>query len=148
MTASAAPTPLKILLAADGSTHGERAVVYIEMLTARGVRIELHVLNVQQPLRGDVSTFVPRKDIEQYHREEGLKALGPVLTALDRAGITHQWHVGVGAAAETILAFARDLGCDQVVIGTRGLGAVSSLVMGSVANDVVRHATLPVTLIK
>jgi len=102
---------------------------------------------VQPAFRGDVSTFVPKKDINEYHRDEGMKSLAPIRAALDGANHEYDCHVSVGEAAETILAFAKDLGCDQIVIGTRGLGAVSSLVLGSVANEVARHATIPVTLI-
>jgi nucleotide-binding universal stress UspA family protein len=56
--------------------------------------------------------------------------------------------VRIGAAAEVIVAYAAEQGCDAIVMGTRGMGAVAGVVMGSVAQKVVHLASVPVTLVK
>ena len=43
---------------------------------------------------------------------------------------------------------AEELGCDEIIMGTRGMGAIGNLVMGSVATKVVHLAGIPVTLVK
>jgi nucleotide-binding universal stress UspA family protein len=43
---------------------------------------------------------------------------------------------------------AVDLGCEQIVMGTRGLGLVPEILLGSVARRVAHEATVPVTLVK
>ena len=48
----------------------------------------------------------------------------------------------------TIADCARDLQCDAIVMGTRGLGAIQTLLLGSVAVKVIHLADQPVTLIK
>lgn len=54
----------------------------------------------------------------------------------------------IGAAAETIDRVVRELGADQLVTGTRGLGSLGNLFLGSVAAKVVQLADVPVTLVK
>jgi nucleotide-binding universal stress UspA family protein len=50
--------------------------------------------------------------------------------------------------ANTIGRLARQLGVDQIVIGSRGLGAIGRLVLSSVATKVAHLARVPVTLVK
>lgn len=54
----------------------------------------------------------------------------------------------LGGIAETIAAIPRQSKADQIVMGTRGLGALRRLILGSVATEVARLATVPVTLVK
>ena len=50
--------------------------------------------------------------------------------------------------AEVICRYAKEKGCDQIFMGTRGLGSVSSLVLGSVATKVIHLSPVPVLLVK
>ncbi len=67
---------------------------------------------------------------------------------LDDARLPYTTSARVGAPADAILKFAKLRCCDQIVMGTRGLGAVAGLVLGSVAMKVVQLADIPVTLVK
>ena len=145
MTAAGAP---RILVPVDGSENAARAVAHAIMLLKAGQAGTLHLLNVQRPVSGDVATFVGQGPIKAFHREEGMKALAGAIALCAQAAIPCIEHIGVGAPGPTIAAFAEELGCAQIVMGTRGLGAAGGLLMGSVANDVVRHAKMPVTLVK
>jgi nucleotide-binding universal stress UspA family protein len=140
--------PQRILVPADGSENALRAVKFAIGLAKgqSGTRIEL--VNVQPPLGGTVSMFVAKSEIKGYHRDEGMKALGTAIDALKASGVPFAHHIGVGQPGEVIAAFAKELGCSQIVMGTRGLGATLGLLLGSVATDVVKHATIPVTLVK
>jgi nucleotide-binding universal stress UspA family protein len=53
-----------------------------------------------------------------------------------------------GQVAKTIADVAREEGVGQIVMGTRGLGGVQGLLLGSVATQVIHLAEVPVTLIK
>lgn len=53
-----------------------------------------------------------------------------------------------GDPAEQILQAAADLGCDLIVMGTHGRGGLARLLMGSVAEQVVRKAACPVLTLK
>ena len=138
---------LRILLPTDGSEASRRATQHVLDLAARGLPLEVHVLNVQPALRG-VASFVSQANVEGLHRDEGMKAMAESLRLLETAGHKAHAHVGVGDAGDIVLAFALRLNCDQIVMGTRGLGAVAKLILGSVASKVVGSATVPVTLVR
>jgi nucleotide-binding universal stress UspA family protein len=53
-----------------------------------------------------------------------------------------------GDPADVIARRAQELGCDAIVMGSRGMGRIANLVIGSVATKVVHLTALPVTLVK
>lgn len=139
---------LKVLVPVDGSVPSLQAVQHVVDLVRWGLSVELHLLNVQAPVRGSAAMLIAKSELDDFHREEGMKALADAVQALKVAGIAPRLHVVVGAPGEMVLAFVRRLGCRLVVMGTRGYGGgVSGAVMGSVASDVVTGASVPVTLL-
>ncbi len=138
----------RILVPVDGSENALRAVRFAIGLARERPGTELHLLNVQPPVGGTVAMFVNKADIRGYHRDEGMKALAAAIELVKAAGVSVAHHIGVGQPGETVAAFAKELGCGQIVMGTRGLGAALGLLLGSVATDVIRHAVVPVTLVK
>lgn len=141
---------LKILIAVDGSTHALRAIDAVSALAKAGAAIEVTLLNVR-----DAPVYygeLPPTSIEAL--AEGLKARQEavlkeaekhvVRCGLKLAGVLR----GMGWASAEILREAADLRVDQIVLGTRGLGAMGSLVLGSVAQRVVHDAKVPVLLVK
>ena len=136
----------KILIAVDGSPHSRRAV---EQALRLGQSPEMHLLNVQIPIQsGHARMFVGREDLQDYYREEGLAALQEARAILDAAGVPYTHHIAVGHVAQTIAAYAKEKGFDQIVLGSHGRGALTHLLLGSVASDVLRLAEVPVTLVK
>ncbi|HEX7006456.1 MAG TPA: universal stress protein [Alphaproteobacteria bacterium] len=138
----------RILIPVDGSKNAERAVAYVIDMIRKGRAVEVHLATVRPPLRENVARFIARSEIESYHQEEGEKALASAKRLLDEAGIPYTTHIGVGVVPETIVAFADDIGADEIVMGTRGLGGLAGLLLGSVATEVIRQAKVPVTLVK
>ena len=140
--------PMSILLPYDGSPNADRALQFALGLAkaAPGARIEL--VNAQPPVGGAVSMFVNKVDIKDYHRAEAMKVLAAAIAAAEKAGVPHGHHIGVGQPGPTIAAFAKKLGCTQIVMGTRGLGAAMGLLLGSVATAVIENAHVPVTLVR
>lgn len=140
---------LKILLPVDGSENSNKAVAdFIQLLDWYKEKPEIHLLNVQYSLDGNVSLFINRADIKQYHQEEGLKILQHARDLLDQAGITYQYHITVGDPAEMIVRFATEKQYDQIVMGARGRGGIKGLLLGSVANKVMQLSNIPVLLVK
>lgn len=142
---------LKWLVPVDGSESAVRAVSHmIDKLQWFKQPIEIHLLNVQHPMPygNRVTSVVGQDKVAEYHHEEGLAALQPTRAKLDAAGVKYVFHIGVGDAAETIVSYAKDKGCHQIVMGTRGLGSVSNMIMGSVATKVIHLADIPVLLVK
>lgn len=143
MTAS-----LSILLPTDGSPSAHEAARHVVHLAGLGLAVDVHLLSVQTPLRGSAAVLIGAAQLNDWHREEGMKTLAGCDAILTGAGIKAHLHVGLGGAAETVIAFAARLGCAQIVMGSRGHGLAVGLVLGSVANGVVAGCALPVTLIR
>jgi nucleotide-binding universal stress UspA family protein len=137
-----------ILVAVDGSGTSDRAVRHAVDLIEAGLAAELHLLNVQPNLGGAISTFVSREQIETYHREEGEKALATAVEITKKAGVAAKTHIGVGRQGEIASDFVGKLGAGLVVIGTRGHTGLAGVLLGSVAQDIIAHVKVPVTLVK
>lgn len=140
---------LKILLPVDGSDNAGKAVAdFIALLEWYKEKPELHLLNVQYSLHGNVSLFINQADIKQYHQEEGLKELQDTRALLDQAGVAYHYHIVVGDPAEMIVRFASEKQFDQIVMGPRGAGGIQGLLLGSVTSKVMQLARTPVLLMK
>lgn len=140
----------KVLIAVDGSENANRAVDHVLQLAQNSREpLEVHVLNVQPPVTfGDVKKFVSQEALNAYYHDEGTRTLEAARKRLDKSAIVHTYHIGVGPVAETIVNYAREHGCAQIIMGTRGLSPISSLLVGSVATKILHLTDMPVTYIK
>jgi universal stress protein A len=108
---------------------------------ARQCGAKLTVLHVYaNPLMAEGFAYVPdpRPELEEQLRKVGNEQL-PI--AVDR-------ELRVGVAAEQIVEYAREHHCDLIVMGTHGRTGLSHLLMGSVAESVLRHAPCPVMVVR
>ncbi len=140
---------LKFLLPVDGSDASNRAIAtFTTLVDWYKEKPEIHLLNVQFPQRGNVPLFIDKESIELYQQEEGMKELRAASELLDQADIGYQLHITVGTPQDMILHYAKELNCNQIIIGPRGLGAVKGILLGSVASKIIQQSTIPVLLIK
>jgi YjbE family integral membrane protein len=141
----------RILLPVDASDSAAHAVEYV-LAMRQGhpapESMDIRVLNVQREVSGDVSRFVGKESLDDYHRENSNKALERARKILDQAGANYSVHSLVGKPWVAISEFAESHKCDQVVMGTRGLGSYTGALLGSVAQGVAQHSTVPVLLVK
>lgn len=140
---------LKVLVPVDGSDNSNRALDHLRKLRASKGELDVHLLTVQIPVdSGHARMFVSAEDIDHYYREEGLSALTRPRQILDEAGIPYAYHIAVGNAAQSIIQYAADHGMDEIVMGTHGRGAMLTALLGSVASEVLKNASIPVTLVR
>ena len=141
---------LKVLLPVDGSEAAVRATeALIRMLSWYKERPAIDVLAVHLPVPRlpNMNLVVSEESIERYYAEETDAMVAPSAKALDAAGVTYSVHRLVGPIAESIVDHARRSGADMIVMGTRGMTALSNMVMGSVTTKVLHLAHIPVLLI-
>lgn len=140
---------LRALIATDGSIHSLRAARFlVERMRPHGLP-EVHVINVQPPLPFvDLLPCEKQANIERRIQQIGNAASADVCEVLADARVPYQLHVVSGDAAESIVRCAREAHCDVIMMGTRGMGAVAGLALGSVATKVIHLADVPVTLVK
>jgi len=139
-----------ILIPVDGSDNALRAVNFaIGQAPQYKDGPEIHLLNVQLPVAsGTVRRFIGRSELDHYYQDEGVAALASARKLLDDAGLRYHHHICAGAYAETIVACAKEKGCDMIVMGARGLGSVAGMLLGSVTTKVIHLSPLPVLIIK
>lgn len=137
-----------ILLPTDGSKFADAAAYVVAEGRLLQKDFTVHVAHCSPDLSGEVKAHVRREDIEAWHRDESGRAMKSVLEILDSAGIRAIPHALVGFAPERILALAKELNVDGIVMGTHGRGAFLDAVIGSVATRVLAHASCPVVLVR
>ena len=141
-------TMRKILIPVDTSESAKHAVQYAATMARDNPDLQLHLLNVQEPIETRVHAYLPQQEIKGIQTTESRNVLQPAMQILDEAGVPYRAEWRVGEIASTITAYATEIGCEAIVMGTRGMGAVGNLVMGSAATKVVHLADVPVTLVK
>jgi nucleotide-binding universal stress UspA family protein len=140
----------KILLPTDGSENALRAVHYAVSLARDHGSGAVHLVTVlPDPMRyGEIAVYVDRNKLERMQREQAAALLRPAEDLLRAAGVSYEREPLTGDVAPEIVRRAEELGCRVIVMGTRGMGALANLMLGSVATKVVHLTKLPVTLIK
>jgi len=137
-----------LLVPCDGSASALQAVRYAAALAAASQR-QIQLLHVIEPMTPAAlcAAFAARR-LDERFPPQAAHALEPAVRVLDQAGVEHTLHCRFGEPAPEIAAHARDAGSVGIVMGTRGRGALASLVIGSVAIQVLELVDVPVTLVK
>lgn len=116
------------------------AIDYVMDLYDKGP-VRIHLLNVRNPLPHYVARFIPGAERQAFHQENGMRAMRAGIARLDEAGIPHLDHVLVGNKAETIVQFARENDCSQIVVDKPG-SLLEGLGLGSIQSQ-LRHLLQP-----
>ena len=137
----------KILVPIDGSGNSARVVhEVLRLATALREPLEVHLVNVQPPFPGTITGVAA--EARQYHEEQSGLAFAGACKALEGAGAKYTKHALVGDPARIVAQLVDELKCDQVIMGTRGMGVIANMLMGSVAAKVLHLVSVPVTLVK
>jgi nucleotide-binding universal stress UspA family protein len=139
-----------VLLPYDGSDASARALRHLIQMPRERWPEQIHLLNVQiSPMfHGQILTHEDVRIAHEAQLGHGRKVLRPAEEELLSAGAPFRSHVLLGEPELVIAEQAVELGCDHIVMGTRGMGTIRSLVLGSVATKTVHLAQVPVTLVK
>jgi len=141
---------MRILVPVDGSDSAVRAVRYaISLRDKFRDPVQYDLVNVQRGITsGNVRMFVSQGEIKRFQQEEGENALRSARAALDDSGAAYAAHIAVGDESESIARYAAEHGCDLVVMGTRGMGSIANMLLGSVSARVIHLSPVPVVLVK
>ncbi|WP_311081364.1 universal stress protein [Paenibacillus polymyxa] len=136
-----------ILVAIDGSEHAMRALetakTLSKQLQGNPHLIVLHVnpaLSMNEPPIG--------VDVDERIEEEGRHILEPASDYLKDADIPCRMLAGHGNPASIICEIADQEKVGLIIMGTRGKGLVSEMILGSVSHHVIQHAPCPVLTVK
>ncbi len=138
----------KILVPFDGSDSAIRALRHAISVAKENPALQIELLNVVDPMPLRAHASMTNQEISRLQENEAEQTLHPARKLLDSAGVAYQAHSRVGSPANEIAEHVRETGCEAIIMGTRGLGPVASLMIGSVAMRVAHLTDVPVTLIK
>lgn len=140
----------KILLPFDGSESAKRAVQYVIDFAKAYPAMHVHVLNVQREpnLYGNYMSASMLDNLRASAMSEAQRITAEAARMLEAASVSHETHEAVGEVVGQIGAAVKEHNCTVVVMGTRGMGTLGNLVMGSVATRVVHDVPVPVLLVK
>jgi nucleotide-binding universal stress UspA family protein len=135
--------PERILLATDGSEDAARATEAASDL-ARKSGADLHVVHVWHDVRGFAHDFVKRE-----LRRQGQEILDEQVERVKAAGgdVTKA-HLRRGRTSNEVIALSEEIGTGLLVVGSRGLGTVQRILMGSQSEEIVHRAQVPVLVLR
>jgi nucleotide-binding universal stress UspA family protein len=144
----------KNLVPLDGSDLAECVLPHVESI-AKGCGVQDVVfLRVVEPFTtstgalGPIFTEQDRQNINSQNRAAAERYLSQLVNHTKYRGVTTQSEVVVGSPADSIADYADKNGVDLIIIATHGRSGVSRWVWGSVADRVLRSASVPVLMVR
>ena len=140
---------MKILLPVDGSELSLHEARFALRLVGEGLQASFLLVNVQEP--ASLYEMVQAPDpaiLASVSQGAGEYALQPALALLRNAGMACDTVVVTGDPAHAVVDLIEEHGCDMVIMGTRGTGALLGLLQGSVTQSLLHDSPVPVLLVK
>lgn len=137
----------RIILTLDSSPLAEQAIPHA-VAVAKAFDASLEIVTVVPVVQEDMllaAGVTIDWELEVAHYEEYLKG---VVTRIEEEGITVHSEVRRGDVAEEILRHSKDFHADLIVMSTHGRSGLGRWVYGSVADRVLRYASVPVLLVR
>lgn len=139
----------KLLIAVDGSAPSNRAIEAVARMAERIGPVSVVLVHVRERISPHAAlSAATQAQIVQANQQQQDHLIAAALEHARGCGLA----IGTtrraeGSPAPEIVAAAAECGADQIVLGTRGAGAIGSLFLGSIAQRVVQLADVPVLLV-
>jgi nucleotide-binding universal stress UspA family protein len=134
-----------ILIAVDGSQYSNKALACAANM-AQTYRATLWLVHVF----AHPSDLLGYDDFEKLYakrKHAGQSVLDAAKEILGESDLTVREDLCEGPEAESILNCAKNIQADLVVMGTRGMGALKGLLLGSISRKVIHYASCPVMVV-
>lgn len=144
----------KICVAVDGSESSFAAVASVARL-AVSLDAELLILHVIRNMKvpSQLKRFVKHNSLERLRHEAldgaGQEIINHAIKVAQDMGVAHsETSIIKGDPATAIVRTAQECGCDLITVGSRGLGEVEGLLLGSISRKITSIANMNVLVIK
>ena len=142
----------RILVPVDGSDTSTRALLEAIKLASGKARLRLvYVVDEIYPLDAEGYAYIDTEALREAVRHTGERVLTQAAQSLQKSGVTVETallEAGGQRIASVIDGDAKAWPAQLIVLGTHGRSGLSRLLLGSVAEGVVRGTTIPVLLIR
>lgn len=140
---------MKILLPVDGSDVSMKAVHVAIDLLRQGLSGSVVLANVQEPATLYEMVVAPDGEVlKRVSTAAGVDMLEPAESLLMEAGVVYEREIASGDPAHTIVDICERFACDLIIMGARDSSALRSALLGSVSNEVLHAASVPVMIVK
>ena len=140
---------MKILLPVDGSEPALEAVRFAIRLARDGLRATFVLANVQEPTYLYEMVLAPDAEVlERVSGAAGSHSLEAAQALLQAAGLTYERETASGNPGHMLVDVIDRYGCDAVIMGARGMGALRQALLGSVSQALVHDSPVPVTIVR
>lgn len=140
---------MKILVAVDGSRYTKRMLGYLaahdEWL---GSRHRYTVVTVVSAVPPGAARSLDRAILRSHYDDEAERVFKPIRAFFSKQALDAEFVSKVGPAGETLAQMATKGRYDLVIMGSHGHGAVTSLVLGSVATRVLASCDVPLLIVR
>ncbi len=141
-----------ILIATDGSELSGKAIRQ-GLALAKALGAQATIATATEPweavIVGEVAMVLPPDKYEESASANATNVLEAAKRIADKEGVPYSTlHMKDRHPAEGIIDAAKEKGCDLIVMASHGRRGLSRLVLGSEANEVVTHSTVPVLIIR
>lgn len=138
-----------VLIPVDGSEQAREACDFVaEEFPSASVTL-LHVINPSEASYS-VQSSLPSASEEWYQRQqsEAENLFDDIESRIDGDDRTVERATEVGKPTRAIVEYAAENGADQIVMGSHGRSGMGRILLGSVAETVVRRSPVPVTVVR
>ncbi|WLR51683.1 universal stress protein [Bacillus tianshenii] len=137
----------RILVAYDGSELSRKSLQQAIEVARENENTEIHVVSVVNPT-GSPTNAVIQKNIIKELKENTEKKMAEVKEEIK--GLSNAVHTKVleGAPGKALCKYADDNDIQLIVMGSRGLGNIKEIFLGSVSHNVLKYAHCPVLIMK
>ena len=136
--------PTKILLATDGSEDAVQATEAASDLAGKSGS-ELHIVHVWHDVPGPYRRAFVKREL----RRQGQEILDQQVQNIESTGGTVvQAHLRGGRTSNEVIELSEELGVGLLVVGSRGMGTVRRILIGSHSEEIVHHAHVPVLVVR
>ncbi|WP_247730166.1 universal stress protein [Halovivax limisalsi] len=138
---------MTVLVAFDGSDPAQKALEHAVRTFEDEEIVLLRVLDRPDGLI-DAGVEFTREKLKELREETRTDLSAEVEAVLDPGEVDLRTEVAVGEPAREIVEYAEEHDVDHVVVGNHGRDGMARVLLGSVAEQVVRRAPMPVTVVR
>ncbi|MFC6873220.1 universal stress protein [Halobellus marinus] len=137
----------EVLVAYDGTPLSEKALAHaLEVYSDASITV-LHVIDYIEESYS-AKALVGDETLRKRAQERSAELLAEAEAKADEHDQVVKTASEIGKAADEILEYADTHGIDVIVIGSHGRSGVARMLMGSVAETVMKRASVPVTVVR
>ncbi|MFD0961775.1 universal stress protein [Paenibacillus chungangensis] len=138
----------RLMLATDGSAHAGRAAEAAIGLMKELPEAEMTIIHVSDKAPSRSELMQAGLNMKAILEADAHKAIAETEKLFQQARVPYELKVAFGNPADVIVEWSQNNHTDMIIIGSRGLNAVSEVIMGSVSRKVLHQANCPVLIVK